>query len=94
MELITRNLQQECRQMALKYPVVTILGPRQSGKTTLVKELFPEKPYISLEDPDSTALAKEDPRGFLAMFKAGCISGFELVNFNNLAKVTNYFDSL
>ena len=73
MKFITRNIDYECREMASKYPVVTILGPRQSGKTTLVKELFPEKPYISLEDPDSTALAKEDPRGFLARFKTGCI---------------------
>ncbi len=73
MRLIARELEQECRQMALKYPVVTILGPRQSGKTTLVKELFPEKPYISLEDPDSIMLAKMDPRGFLARFKTGCI---------------------
>lgn len=73
MELITRDIKQECQQMALKYPVVTILGPRQSGKTTLVKELFPEKAYVSIEDPDSAALAKADPRGFLAKFKTGCI---------------------
>ncbi len=55
------------------FPVVAVTGPRQSGKTTLVKTLFNEKPYISLEDMDNRAFAQQDPRGFLAQFPDGAI---------------------
>lgn len=55
------------------YPIVTILGPRQSGKTTLAKMLCPNKPYVSLEDPDEQALALSDPRSFLARYPQGAI---------------------
>ena len=48
-----------------KYPVLTLIGPRQSGKTTLVRNIFPQYTYTSLEDPDTRAFAKNDPRGFL-----------------------------
>jgi len=48
------------------YPVLTITGPRQSGKTTVARLLRPEAHYVSLEDPDVRAFATEDPRGFLA----------------------------
>ena len=48
------------------FPSVTITGPRQSGKTTLVKKLFPEAPYYSLENPDTRRIAVEDPRGLLS----------------------------
>ncbi|MBN1306520.1 MAG: ATP-binding protein, partial [Chitinispirillaceae bacterium] len=48
-------------------------GPRQSGKTTLAKMAFPDKPYISLEDPDIARLAREDPRGLLDGYKDGLI---------------------
>lgn len=47
------------------YPVVAVLGPRQSGKTTLVRSLFPECAYTNLEDPATRQFAQEDPRGFL-----------------------------
>ena len=50
-------------------PVVTVIGPRQSGKTTLVKECFPEYNYVNLEDPFTRALATEDYRGFFASYK-------------------------
>src|SRR5262245_8749459 len=65
MHTITRDLADEILAMANSYPVVTVIGPRQSGKTTLVKEIFPQKPYVSLEDPDEQAFANSDPRGFL-----------------------------
>jgi predicted AAA+ superfamily ATPase len=55
------------------FKAVGIIGPRQSGKTTLVKALFKKKPYISLENPDSRRYAIEDPRGFLAQFPEGAI---------------------
>lgn len=71
--MIIRKLSQEILEMAKCYPVVTLIGPRQSGKTTLVKNLFPEKPYISLEDMDERALAESDPRGFLNRYPEGAI---------------------
>lgn len=55
------------------FPVVALTGPRQSGKTTLVKTLFQEKPYVSLEDLDTRAFAQGDPRGFLAQYPDGAV---------------------
>src|SRR5690606_39617273 len=52
---------------------VAVIGPRQSGKTTLVRSLFKDKPYVSLEDPDTRQYALEDPRGFLANYPNGAI---------------------
>ncbi|MFO1258185.1 MAG: ATP-binding protein [Gammaproteobacteria bacterium] len=59
--------------MASSYPVLTLLGPRQSGKTTLVKTVFPNKPYISLENPDDRQFAQNDPRAFLEKLPDGAI---------------------
>jgi len=53
--------------------VVTITGPRQSGKTTLCRMLFPDKPYVSLESPEDRAFALQDPKGFLERFEAGAV---------------------
>jgi predicted AAA+ superfamily ATPase len=55
------------------YPVITLTGPRQSGKTTLARAAFPDKPYVSLETPDEREFAASDPRGFLARWKEGAI---------------------
>lgn len=66
---LTRALQQKARS----YPIVVVTGPRQSGKTTLVREVFAHKPYISLEDLDQRDFAIHDPRGFLAQFQKGAI---------------------
>jgi predicted AAA+ superfamily ATPase len=55
------------------YPVITLTGPRQSGKTTLARAAFADKPYVSLETPDEREFASADPRGFLARFPAGAI---------------------
>lgn len=55
------------------YPIVAVTGPRQSGKTTLVREAFAGKPYLTLEDPDVRATALADPRGFLALYPDGAI---------------------
>lgn len=53
--------------------MVTVIGPRQSGKTTAVQHAFPEKQYANLEFPDTRAMALEDPRGFLEQFLDGAI---------------------
>lgn len=56
-----------------KYPVVTLTGPRQSGKTTLVRELFQEKPYVNLEHPGTREFARSDPDAFLKQFPDGAV---------------------
>ena len=64
MSYIKRNLEKHLLYMATKYPIVTLTGPRQAGKSTLVQHAFPEKPYISCENPDIQLFADQDPRGF------------------------------
>ncbi len=71
--MIKRTVSLELVSAAKEFPVVTIVGPRQSGKTTLVQMTFPEKPYCSLEDPDTRQIALLDPRGFLNQFPEGAI---------------------
>lgn len=71
--IIKRNILGEVIHNASIFPVITITGPRQSGKTTLIKQAFPEKKYFSLEDPDILLMAKEDPRQFLSGNKNGMI---------------------
>ncbi len=71
--MIRRQLSQEIQVLATEFPVVAILGPRQSGKTTLAKALFPSYRYVSLEDYDMRGFAEEDPRGFLERYDGQCI---------------------
>jgi predicted AAA+ superfamily ATPase len=71
--MIKRRLGKKLRQWASQYPVVTVTGPRQSGKTTLCRALFAEKTYISLEDLDNRDFARLDPRGFLADLPDGAV---------------------
>ena len=71
--MIIRDIARELLQAAAEYPVATVLGPRQSGKTTLTRMTFPDKPYFSLEDPDIRMAAEADPRSFLAQMKEGGI---------------------
>ena len=63
--MIPRHLAATIERAAAQYPVVSVNGPRQSGKTTLLRETFPHYRYVSLESPDERAFALEDPRGFL-----------------------------
>jgi predicted AAA+ superfamily ATPase len=71
--MITRTLSQKLAALQQKFQVITLTGPRQSGKTTLVRAAFPHMAYVSLEDPDIRQIALTDPRGFLSNYPAGAI---------------------
>jgi predicted AAA+ superfamily ATPase len=71
--LISRLLEPKLRELAGYYPVVLVTGPRQSGKTTLCRAIFPTHAYVSLEALDIREFARSDPRGFLAEYAAGAI---------------------
>ncbi len=71
--MIERNLQAHLLELAGRYPVVTLTGPRQSGKTTLSRQTFPEKAYVTLENPAEREFAVDDPVGFLARYPEGAI---------------------
>lgn len=71
--MIKRNATQTILRLCQGFPVVAVTGPRQSGKTTLARAVFPDKPYVSLEDPDVRTFADDDPRSFLARYPDGAI---------------------
>ena len=71
--MIQRQALALIRKYSKQFRALAVVGPRQSGKTTLVKQAFPNKPYISLENPDERLWAQKDPRGFLNRFKTGAI---------------------
>lgn len=71
--LIERSIKDQIISLSRQFPVVTITGPRQSGKTTLAKMLFPKKAYINLEDLEQRDYARRDPKAFLAQFSDGAI---------------------
>ncbi len=71
--MITRRSAHMLKILAKGYPVITITGPRQSGKTTLARFVFKHKPYVSLEEPDQLEFANEDPKGFLTRYPDGAV---------------------
>jgi len=71
--MIKRTMEKKLKQLAIGFPSIAVIGPRQSGKTTLVKKVFPKKPYVLLEDPETLAFALKDPRSFLLQFPEGAI---------------------
>ncbi|MHC4962391.1 MAG: ATP-binding protein [Planctomycetota bacterium] len=71
--MIIRSIQNELLACASEYPAVTVLGPRQSGKTTLSRMAFPEYRYCSLEEPNVRRQAQNDPKGLLGGFSGGVI---------------------
>lgn len=71
--LIERKLAAKVKYMGKKFPIVSLTGPRQSGKTTLLKNVFSSMPYVSLEDPDMRLFAENDPRAFLSQYQKGVI---------------------
>lgn len=71
--MIKRIAHDTILRLAKGFPVIAITGPRQSGKTTLSRSSFPDKPYLTLEDPDTRLLAENDPRGLLSRYPEGLI---------------------
>lgn len=71
--MITRDAEKTIHELLKGFPIVTLTGPRQSGKTTLAKAVFSGKPYATLEDPDTRLMAKDDPRSFLERFPDGAV---------------------
>jgi len=71
--MIQRIAKDKLKDLASKFKAVAVTGARQTGKTTLVKQVFKGKPYLSLENPETRNFALEDPRGFLASYPHGAI---------------------
>lgn len=71
--MIPRDVENMIHELLKGFPIVTITGPRQSGKTTLARAVFSGKPYFSLEDPDVRSLAVDDPRAFLDRMPGGAV---------------------
>jgi predicted AAA+ superfamily ATPase len=71
--MIRREAESELINLAKQFKAVAVVGPRQSGKTTLTRHVFGDKPYVSLENPDTRRFALEDPRGFLSLYKTGAV---------------------
>lgn len=90
MSFINRDIQNELLSMANAYPIVTILGPRQSGKTTLVRHVFKTKPYVTLENLDDRSFAEQDPKSFLAGYPEGVI----LDEIQRLPTLLSYLQSI
>ena len=73
MNSFSRDLADTLRRLARQFPVIAVTGPRQSGKTTLMRQVFVDRPYVSLEDPIELAFAQSDPRSFLQRYAQGAI---------------------
>lgn len=71
--MIYREAEKELQLLSAQVKAVAVTGPRQSGKTTLVKNVFKEKAYVNLENSDLRQFAREDPRGFLSNYPDGAI---------------------
>ncbi|MBI4845979.1 MAG: ATP-binding protein [Candidatus Omnitrophica bacterium] len=71
--MIKRQAEHKLKTLAKGFPIVALIGPRQSGKTTLARKAFPDKPYTLLEDPDTLSFARKDARSFLSQFPNGAI---------------------
>jgi predicted AAA+ superfamily ATPase len=89
--MIRRTIEDQLERLAGKQPVLTVTGPRQSGKTTLARATFPSHTYISLETPSERDLAREDPLAFLARFDGG---GAILDEIQRAPDLTSYLQAI
>jgi predicted AAA+ superfamily ATPase len=71
--VVNREIEKAIRFYKDKYPIIALTGPRQSGKTTFLRELFPDYQYISLESPDARSFLQDDPNGFFEKYSKFCI---------------------
>ena len=71
--MIERKAKKTLKRLASQFPVVAVTGPRQSGKTTLTKMVFPDKKYVSFDDKNMREIAKSSPGDFLLAFPDGAI---------------------
>ena len=71
--MIPRQATERILRLLRGFPVVTVTGPRQSGKTTLVRALLPGKPYVTLESPAQREFARQRPAEFLRQFPNGAV---------------------
>ncbi len=85
-KLVRRSLQGLTIEMSRRYPIVTITGPRQSGKTTMARMAFPRLPYANLEDPEIRAFSSADPKGFLSRYPRGAV----IDEFQNVPALASY----
>ena len=89
---IPRTMAGPLKRYASKFPVVALLGPRQSGKTFLSRETFPEYKYVNLENADVRFAAQQDPRKFLASLSTG--SGAIIDEFQHAPELLSYLQAL
>lgn len=89
--MFKRNLTPLIESAAKSFPVMALVGPRQSGKTTLLRALFPEYKYVSLESPDTLLQIKEDPRSYLTLSES---PGFILDEAQNFEDLFSYLQEI
>lgn len=89
--MIWRTLQDQLERLAAQHPVVTVTGPRQSGKTTLARAAFPEHAYASLETPSEREFAQQDPLSFLGRFTG---AGAILDEIQRVPELTSYLQRI
>ena len=88
--MISRHIKEKLIEVSRYFPVITISGPRQSGKTTLIRDAFPDLPYQLLESPDKKAIVLADPRAFLEQFPKGAI----LDEVQNIPELFSYLQGI
>lgn len=71
--MVTRIAAKQVKELSESFKAIAIVGPRQSGKTTLARDIFKGKQYVSFENPDNRRFMTEDPRGFLEIYREGAI---------------------
>lgn len=85
--MLRREAESTLKKLAGQFKAVAVIGPRQSGKTTLTRYVFSDKPYVSLENPDIRRFAQDDPRGFLYQYQNGAV-------FDEIQRTPNLFSYL